>query len=353
MHFCQQLFVQNEVMQKEAEKEKAEGVPVQNPAKQTNAPEISAVQGTAPEKTESARGELEGRLHRENLAYRSGLKNRKRIVVKIGSSSLLHKETGRLDYHRIDHLAEELADLKNQGKEVILVSSGATAAGREALGEDRGILASDAGRMSRKQACASIGQARLIMIYQKFFEEYNQLTGQVLMTKTTIVNPTSRENLEGTIEELLDLGVIPIVNENDVVATLEYKLGDNDSLSAMVASILKADLLILLSDVDGLYTDDPRSNLDARFIEYVPELTEEIMSMGKETTGSGVGTGGMNTKLHAARMATASGCDMLIVNTKNGVGVIADVVNGENVGTLFCANEDPAFDLIEYVEETY
>ena len=303
MHFCQQLFVQNEV----------------------NA----------------------------NMAYRKSLKDRKRIVIKIGSSSLLHPETGRLNYHRIDHLAEELSDLKNQGKEVILVSSGATAVGREVLGEDRGILALGTGKMSRKQACASIGKARLIMIYQKFFEEYNQLTSQILISKTTIVNPTSRQNLESTIEELLSIGVIPIVNENDVVATLEYKLGDNDSLSAMVASILKADLLILLSDVDGLYTDDPRSNLDAKFIEYVPELTDQIMNMGKETTGSGVGTGGMNTKLHAAKMATASGCDMLIVNTKNGVRVIADAVNGENVGTLFCAKEDPAFDLVEYVEETY
>ena len=303
MHFCQQLFVQNEV----------------------NA----------------------------NMAYRKSLKDRKRIVIKIGSSSLLHPETGRLNYHRIDHLAEELSDLKNQGKEVILVSSGATAVGREVLGEDRGILALGTGKMSRKQAYASIGQARLIMIYQKFFEEYNQLTSQILISKTTIVNPTSRQNLESTIEELLSIGVIPIVNENDVVATLEYKLGDNDSLSAMVASILKADLLILLSDVDGLYTDDPRSNLDAKFIEYVPELTDQIMNMGKETTGSGVGTGGMNTKLHAAKMATASGCDMLIVNTKNGVRVIADAVNGENVGTLFCAKEDPAFDLVEYVEETY
>lgn len=303
MHFCQQLFVQNEV----------------------NA----------------------------NMIYRKSLKDRKRIVIKIGSSSLLHPETGRLNYHRIDHLAEELSDLKNQGKEVILVSSGATAVGREVLGEDRGILALGIGKMSRKQACASIGQARLIMIYQKFFEEYNQLTSQILISKTTIVNPTSRQNLESTIEELLSIGVIPIVNENDVVATLEYKLGDNDSLSAMVASILKADLLILLSDVDGLYTDDPRSNLDAKFIEYVPELTDQIMNMGKETTGSGVGTGGMNTKLHAAKMATASGCDMLIVNTKNGVRVIADAVNGENVGTLFCAKEDPAFDLVEYVEETY
>ncbi len=296
---------------------------------------------------------VENDTRKQNLEYRAGLKDRKRIVVKIGSSSLIHPETGRLDYHRIDHLAGELSDLKNQGKDVILVTSGATAVGREVLGESRQILAKDTGKMSRKQACASIGQARLIMIYQKFFEEYNQLTGQVLMTKTTIVNPSSKENLEGTLRELLDLGVIPIVNENDVVATLEYQLGDNDSLSAMVASILQADLLILLSDVDGLYTDDPRSNLKASFIEYVPHLTDEIMGMGKESTGSGVGTGGMNTKLHAAKMATASGCDMVIANTKNGVGIIADVINGVNVGTLFCADKDASFDLIQYVEETY
>lgn len=296
---------------------------------------------------------MEKDLMQENLQYRKNLKSRKRIVVKIGSSSLIHPETGRLDYRRIDHLARELADLKNQGKEVILVSSGATAVGREALGRDQEKLVHEAGKMTRKQACASIGQARLIMTYQRFFEDYNQLISQVLMTKTTIVNPTSKRNLEGTMEELLSMGVIPIVNENDVVATLEYKLGDNDSLSAMVASILRADLLILLSDVDGLYTDDPRSNVNAAFIPFVPHLTEEIMQMGKETTGSGVGTGGMNTKLHAARMATATGCDMVIANTKNGVDIISDVIDGANVGTLFCADEDPSFDLIAYVEETY
>ena len=207
--------------------------------------------------------------------------------------------------------------------------------------------------MSRKQAFASIGQARLIMIYQKFFEDYNQVTGQILMTKTTVVNPSSRRNLYNTLTELLSLGVIPIVNENDSVATLEYSLGDNDSLSAMVAGIIHADLLILLSDVDGLYTDDPRSNLDAKFIDYVPHLTDEIMQMGKETTGSGVGTGGMNTKLHAAKMATASGCDMVIVNTRHGMGVIREIMNGRRIGTLFRAEQDPEFDLIEYVEETY
>ena len=331
MHLCQQLFVENDRNHAEA------------------------VRNAEPEQEMVSNGfknnEQIGNVSSENLSYRAELKARKRIVVKIGSSSLIHPETGRLDYHRIDRLAGELADLKNQGKEVILVTSGATAVGREVLREDQ--LHGDGGRMSRKQACASIGQARLIMIYQKYFEDYNQLTGQVLMTKTTIVNPTSRENLEGTIRELLDMGVIPIVNENDVVATLEYKLGDNDSLSAMVASILKADLLILLSDVDGLYTDDPRSNEKAAFIEFVPHLTEEIMEMGKGSTGSGVGTGGMNTKLHAARMATASGCDMVIANTKNGVGVISDIINGDNVGTLFCAERNDSFDLIEYVEETY
>ena len=298
---------------------------------------------------------VENDRNQENLQYRKGLRDRKRIVIKIGSSSLIHEETGRLDYHRIDHLAKELADLKNQGKDVILVSSGATAVGREVLREDRSPLQlqESGARMTRKQACASIGQARLMMTYQKSFDDYNQLTSQVLMTKTTIVNPTSRENLKGTMEELLQLQVIPIVNENDVVATLEYKLGDNDSLSAMVASIMKADLLILLSDVDGLYTDDPHSNENAVFIPYVPHLTEDIMQMGKGSTGSGVGTGGMNTKLHAAKMATATGCDMVIANTKNGVGVIAEIMGGRNVGTLFGADNDPDFDLIEYVEETY
>lgn len=288
-----------------------------------------------------------------NREYRRLLRERKRIVVKIGSSSLLHEETGRLDYRRIDRLARELSDLKNRGKDVILVSSGATAVGREAMGDSIDIFSRDHRSMGRRQAYASIGQARLIMIYQKFFEDYNQVTGQILMTKTTVVNPSSRENLCNTLTELLTLGVIPIVNENDSVATTEYSLGDNDSLSAMVAAIMQADLLILLSDVDGLYTDDPRSNLDARFIDFVPHLTEEIMGMGKETTGSGVGTGGMNTKLHAAKMATACGCDMLIVNTKNGMEVIDDVMAGRNVGTLFRADEDPAFDLVDYVEETY
>lgn len=287
-------------------------------------------------------------LVRENLALRSRLKNRKRVVVKVGSSSLLHSGTKRLDYHRIDTLARELSDLKNRGMDVILVSSGATAAGREALNRDMDVLSQES-PITVKQACAAIGQARLIMIYQKFFEDYNQMTAQVLMTKNTVTNPKSKLNLKNTFNELLALNVIPIVNENDSIATDEYSVGDNDSLSAMVASIMKADLLILLSDVDGLYTDDPRTNKDAEFIEYVPRLNDAVMAMGKASTGSGAGTGGMSTKMHAALMATSAGCDMVIVNTAGGMSVIDDVISGRNVGTLFRADYSEKFSLEDYI----
>ena len=176
----------------------------------------------------------------KNRLYRKTLKDRKRIVVKVGSSSLLHPETGRMDYHKIDILTRELSDLKNQGKEVILVSSGATAVGREALlsGSNFREIQEDS-PITIKQACASVGQARLMMIYQKFFEDYNQIAGQVLMTKNTITNALSKYNLQNTFSELIKLGVIPVVNENDSVATYEYMVGDNDTLSAMVASLMK------------------------------------------------------------------------------------------------------------------
>ena len=249
----------------------------------------------------------------KNRLYRKTLKDRKRIVVKVGSSSLLHPETGRMDYHKIDILVRELSDLKNQGKEVILVSSGATAVGREALlsGSNFREIQEDS-PITIKQACASVGQARLMMIYQKFFEDYNQIAGQVLMTKNTVTNNLSKYNLHNTFSELLKLGVIPIVNENDSVATYEYMVGDNDNLSAIVASLMEADLLILLSDVEGLFTDDPRKNPNAGFIEYVEKLDASMMGMGKESSGSSYGTGGMSTKLQAAWTATKSGCDMVI-----------------------------------------
>ena len=287
----------------------------------------------------------------KNRIYRKTLKDRKRIVVKVGSSSLLHPETGRMDYHKIDILVRELSDLKNQGKEVILVSSGATAVGREALlsGSNFREIQEDS-PITIKQACASVGQARLMMIYQKFFEDYNQIAGQVLMTKNTVTNNLSKYNLHNTFSELLKLGVIPIVNENDSVATYEYMVGDNDNLSAIVASLMEADLLILLSDVEGLFTDDPRTNPNAGFIEYVEKLDETMMGMGKESSGSSYGTGGMSTKLQASWTATKSGCDMVIVNASD-MKVIHDIVQGENRGTVFCADPDPDFDLVEYIEE--
>ena len=288
----------------------------------------------------------------ENMAYRQGLKNRRRIVVKVGSSSLLHSSTNRLDYHKIDVLVRELSDLKNRGKDVILVSSGATAVGREVIRRTKSSadLVEDS-KITVKQACAAIGQARLMMTYQRFFTDYNQISAQILMDKNSIMENLSKYNLYNTFSELLKFDCIPIVNENDSVATYEYSVGDNDNLSAMVASLMHADLLILLSDVDGLYTDDPRINPDAEYIEYVPHLDENLMKMAKHSTGSESGTGGMSTKLQAAMIATKSGCDMVIVNSRH-MKVIHEVVQGRNYGTIFRADPDPDFDLQDYLEST-
>ena len=267
------------------------------------------------------------------MNIREALKDKKRIVVKVGSSSLTHQETGRLDLRKLEILIRELCDLHNQGKEVILVSSGAIAVGRVVAG-----LKEKPSDLAVKQACAAIGQCRLMMIYQKLFSEYNQIAAQVLMTKKTVVDNLSRHNAHNTFLELLQLGVIPIVNENDTVATYEIEFGDNDSLSAIVAALVDADLLILLSDIDGLFTDDPRTNPDAEFIEEVDELNEEFMSMGKGTTGSNVGNGGMATKMMAAKNATSAGADMVIANG-NDFHNIHKIIEGKNVGTIFKANK--------------
>lgn len=281
-------------------------------------------------------------------AYRDSLKDRKKIVVKIGSSSLMHPETGKLDLVKIEKLIRILCDVHNSGKDVILVSSGAIAVGRMAIG-----LEERPDDLPLKQACAAIGQARLMMVYQKIFAEYNQITAQVLMTKYSITNPVSRQNAENTFKELLKLGVIPVVNENDTVSAEEIKhvqtFGDNDKLSAIVSYLTGADLLILLSDIDGLYTDDPKFNKDAGFIEEVGEISEDLFSMGKSSSGSGVGTGGMSTKLTAAMIATYSGADMVITNADN-IGNIAKIINGDNIGTLFCSNKKENFDLLKMIE---
>lgn len=198
---------------------------------------------------------------------RETLKNKKRVIVKIGSSSLLHEETGKLNLLKLERLVRELCDIKNQGMDVCLVSSGAIAVGRQSMG-----LKERPEKIAVKQACAAVGQARLMMTYQKLFSEYHQNVGQVLMTKKTMVDNVSRKNAQNTFEELFEMGIIPIVNENDTVSTYEMQFGDNDSLSAIVASLVGADLLILLSDIDGLYTDDPRKNPKAELIPVVEKL---------------------------------------------------------------------------------
>ena len=230
----------------------------------------------------------------DNQTLRERLKDKKRIVVKVGSSSLTHAETGSIDLIKMEKLVRELTDLHNRGKEVILVSSGAIAVGRKTIGmKDR------PSQLSVKQACASIGQARLMMMYQKFFMEYNQIASQVLMTKNTLVNGENRINARNTFDTLLHMGAIPIVNENDTISTYEIQFGDNDTLSAVVAALVQADLLILLSDIDGLFTDDPNKNPDAKFIDYVDHVDQHFEKMGKGSA-SDVGTGGMSTKLTAA-----------------------------------------------------
>ncbi|MBQ7943380.1 MAG: glutamate 5-kinase [Lachnospiraceae bacterium] len=279
---------------------------------------------------------------------RKNLRKKERIVVKIGSSSLQHPETGDLDYIKMDILVRELCNIRNQGKDVILVTSGAVACGRKAVGLKK------TSNISEKQACAAIGQARLMSTYQRIFSEYNHQAAQILMTRNTIVDEVSRKNAQNTFSQLLDMGVIPVVNENDTISTfeLEQVIGDNDTLSAVVTALTGADLLILLSDIDGLYTDDPRKNPQAQFIERVDSLTEELLRMGKGTTGSDSGTGGMETKLTAAKIATYSGADMVIANGKD-VRVIHRIMEGRNYGTIFKANLNEEFNLAEFVDQLH
>lgn len=287
------------------------------------------------------------KMTEEEIKFRSLIKDKKKIVVKIGSSSLHHMKTGELNLTKMERLVRELCELKNQGKDVILVSSGAIAVGKKTLNVNP---TSD--QIPLKQACAAIGQARLMMIYERLFAEYNHVTAQILMTKNTISEKTSRRNAQNTFNKLLELGVIPVVNENDTVATHEVEdtFGDNDFLASIVTALTGADLLILLSDIDGLYTDDPHTNKDAKLVPIVTKLCDEFMKMGKETTGSNIGTGGMNAKLHAATVTVSSGADMVIANGKD-VSVIHKIMEGRNYGTLFVANKDNDFKLEDYVNK--
>ncbi len=276
------------------------------------------------------------------MNHRENLKDKKKIVIKIGSSSIIHEETGGVDFRKLEKLVRIICDLKNQDKDVVLVSSGAIGVGFQTLG-----LKNKPKTVSLKQACAAIGQGQLMMMYQKLFMEYNHLAAQVLLTFDVITDPVRRLNALNTLNELLQQGIIPVVNENDTVATEEIEFGDNDTLSAIVANLINADLLILLTDIDGFYTDDPHKNKDAVKLSVVPEITEEFKNMAKGSL-TAYGTGGMATKVAAARIATDSGADMAILDASN-LNLINCLMDGDDVGTLFLAHDNVGFDMVKFI----
>lgn len=272
------------------------------------------------------------------------MKDKKRIVVKVGSSTLTHSETGDMNLEKMERLVRVLTDWSNAGKEVVLVSSGAIAVGRKTMN-----ITTRPKEQDVKQACAAIGQSRLMMVYQRLFAEYNKIPAQVLITKDTMINDTMRHNARNTFSKLLEMGAIPIVNENDTVATDEIEFGDNDTLSAIVAALIQADLLIILSDQDGLFTDDPRKNPDARLVEEISYISDELEAMAKGA-GTDIGTGGMATKVSAARIANDAGADMVITNGAD-MNNLRRVLEGEKNGTLFLAHKNEHFHLIDYLRK--
>ena len=269
----------------------------------------------------------------------------KRIVVKVGTSSVTHPN-GTINLKFIDKLCAALTDLKNEGNDVILVTSGAVGVGKYRMNlQDKQLT------ISEKQAMAAIGQGLLLHIYEKNFLEYGQMSAQLLLTREDIKIRRRFLNARNTLLELLKLGVIPIVNENDSVANDEIQFGDNDTLSAIVASLIGADLLILLSDIDGLFTDDPHKNPDAKLIEVVEEMDASIYGMAKSSTGSDVGTGGMATKLTAAKIATLSGTDMIIANGRD-VCILHHIFDDSFKGTIFQAKKKESFRIEDFILET-
>lgn len=259
--------------------------------------------------------------------------DKKRIVVKLGTSTLTHK-TGRLNIRRIERIVKNLADIHNAGHEIILVSSGAIGLGMAKLG-----LADKPKETPLKQACAAIGQCELMYFYDKLFSGYNLNVAQMLLTKYVLLEDR-KQNVQNALRELLKYGVIPVVNENDTVAIdeLELEVGENDSLAATVATLGEADLLIIMSDIDGFYDSDPRQNPDAKLISVVNEIDDRIRALAGEA-GTSLGTGGMKTKINAAQIANDNGIDMIIVNGRN-PDVLYDIFDGKEVGTLFKAKTD-------------
>ena len=251
-----------------------------------------------------------------------------RIVVKVGTSTLAYA-TGRLNIRHTEQLVKVLSDLKNEGHEVILVSSGAIGMSLPARPKDT----------TTKQACAAVGQCELMYTYDRLFNAYNHTVAQILLTGVDVEHTERRVNFQNTLSRLLELGALPIINENDTVATDEItSIGDNDTLAAIVACCAKADLLVLLSDIDGLYTANPHTHPDAKLIPLVEEITPEVMALA-DGAGSALGTGGMATKLRAARMVTGSGADMVIANGAH-PELLYDIAAGKPAGTRFAGHKE-------------
>lgn len=261
------------------------------------------------------------------MNLRAGLKNTKRVVFKVGTSSLTYPN-GKLNINKIDVLVRVIADLKNRGMEVVLVSSGAIGVGVGKMG-----LSERPKDMPSKQAAAAVGQCELMYLYDKLFSEYGQITGQVLLTKDAIEHEDRRANAHNTFHRLLELGVVPIVNENDAVSTEEIEFGDNDTLSAYVAVLAESDLLVILTDIDGLYDKNPRKDPSAKLISQVEKITDDILALGGGT-GSAQGTGGMITKLYAAQIASEGNVKTVICSVDEPRDIYK-IFDEEEIGTIF------------------
>jgi glutamate 5-kinase len=267
-----------------------------------------------------------------DMDYRDVLKNKRRIVVKIGTSSLSYPN-GRMNFQSIEKLAYVLSAIRGNGTEVLLVTSGAIGVGAGRLG-----LTERPGELDKKQALAAVGQAELMKIYQKFFEEYNQTVAQVLLTKDVVTIHSRNQNAKRTLMKLLEMNIIPIINENDTIATNEIEFGDNDTLSAIVAALVEADLLVILSDIDGLYSADPKTEATAEIIHSVLEITPEIEQLATGA-GSSFSTGGMVTKISAAKICLKDDIDCLITSGSD-PAIIFDILRGKEVGTHFVAQNE-------------
>ena len=252
-----------------------------------------------------------------------------RLVIKVGTSTLAHS-TGRINIRHVESLCKVMSDLKNSGIEVMLVSSGAIGMGVGKLN-----LSRRPDDMATKQAAAAVGQCELMYTYDKLFSEYNHTVAQILLTGYDVRSEESYNNFKNTMYRLLELGVLPVINENDTVSTEEIGIGDNDTLAAIVATSVNADLLVLLSDIDGLYTADPHKDANAKLIESVDSINEDIIAIAGGT-GSSLGTGGMVSKINAAKICMDSGCDMIIANGEN-PEILYDIAEGKRIGTRFIA----------------